>query len=65
MLDLFGNTGCVQKIIGTEVLYMFQLTVEHGIKPMSIMQTVRTGMMELSQTLSDLLGLMSGTVANT
>ena len=64
MLDLFGNTGCVQKIVGTEALYMFQLTAERGIKPTSIMQTVRTGMMELLQTLSDLQEQMFGTVAN-
>ena len=63
MLDL-KLAGCVQKIVGTEVLYMFQLTAERGIKPTSIMQTVRAGMMELSLTQLDLPEPMFGTVAN-
>ena len=43
---------------------MFQLTAERGIKPTSIMQTVRTGMMELLLTQLDLPEQMFGTVAN-
>ena len=47
--DLFGNTGCVPKTVGIGALYV-SLTVEHGIKPTSIMLMVGTGMTARSLT---------------